>query len=411
MTLERGRQLGPYEILEAIGAGGMGEVYRARDTRLNRSIAIKVLPAQVADRKEARQRFEREAQAIAALNHPHICVLHDIGSHEGTDYLVMELLEGDTLAQRLAKGPLPIEDAIKYATQMADALDKAHRQGVVRRDLKPGNIMLTKSGAKLLDFGLAKLKQPSDAAQGSQPTGEALATLLSQSANLTVHGAIVGTLQYMSPEQLEGKEADARSDIFSLGTIVYEMVTGKRAFDAKSQVSLIAAILDQDPAPISSLQPRTPPLLDHLIRRCLTKNPDRRWQNAADILIELELIGEAGLSFGTADGGKRRMRRREIAAWSVAVLAVLAGAVLAARMFQSTAKTSDGTVIRFEVETPQAVGGDITVLSPDGKHKRNSYDVTKDGRFLLNGGVGASANAPLRPVVTLVLNWAAGLKK
>ena len=376
MALERGQRLGPYEILEPLGAGGMGEVYRAKDTRLNRTIAIKVLPANVADRTEATQRFEREARAIAAMNHPHICVLHDIGNHQGTDYLVMELLEGETLAQRLAKGPLPIDEAVKYATEITDALDKAHRQGVVHRDLKPGNIMLTKSGAgstgspqaKLLDFGLAKLKQPSDVVQGARPAGESLANLITQSANLTHQGAIVGTLQYMSPEQLEGKEADARSDIFALGAIVYEMVTGKRAFDAKSQVSLIAAILDQDPAPVSSVQPRTPRLLDHVVKRCLAKDPDGRWQNAADVLIELELIAEAGASFGAADHATRGMGRREITAWSIAGLIALAvAAVVAVSMFRPAATTAGAPVMRFEVETPPGV---ITLpfsLSPDGK--------------------------------------------
>ena len=211
-----GTKLGPYEILSSLGAGGMGEVYRARDTRLERIVAIKILPDRFSDRSELRERFEREARTIASLNHPHICTLYDIGHQDGTDYLVMECLEGETLADRLAKGPLPLEQVLRYAIEISDALDKAHRKGVTHRDLKPGNIMLTKSGAKLLDFGLAKLRQEaSPSAHLSQiPTAD---------QPITAQGMIVGTLQYMAPEQLEGKEADARTDIFSFGVVVYEM--------------------------------------------------------------------------------------------------------------------------------------------------------------------------------------------
>ncbi|MGC1188069.1 MAG: serine/threonine-protein kinase, partial [Candidatus Acidiferrales bacterium] len=258
MTLAPTTKLGPYEIVAPVGAGGMGEVYRARDTRLGRDVAIKVLPAHLADRPELRERFEREARAIASLNHPHICTLHDIGRQGDTDYLVMELVEGETLAQRLLKGPLPIEQVLQYAIEIADALDKAHRNGITHRDLKPGNIMLTKSGVKLLDFGLAKLTREPLA------TNATVTTLPALDRTLTAEGSIVGTLQYMAPEQLEGKEIDARTDIFAFGTVVYEMAAGKPAFEGKSQASLIAKILEVDPPPISSLQPMTPPALDRV---------------------------------------------------------------------------------------------------------------------------------------------------
>jgi Tol biopolymer transport system component/predicted Ser/Thr protein kinase len=286
MAILPGRRLGPYEILSSIGAGGMGEVYRARDTRLDRIVAIKVLPTHLADRSELRERFEREARTIASLNHPHICTLFDIGQQDGTDFLVMEYLEGETLAQRLSKGPLQLEQVLQYAIEISDALDKAHRKGVTHRDLKPGNIMLTKTGTKLLDFGLAKLKQE------VAPANVQLSQLPTASDPLTAHGAIVGTLQYMAPEQLEGKEVDARADIFAFGTVVYEMATGKRAFEGTSQASLIAAILEREPPPMSSLQPMTPPALDRVVKRCLAKEPDERCQSAKDLTDELKWIAE-----------------------------------------------------------------------------------------------------------------------
>jgi eukaryotic-like serine/threonine-protein kinase len=247
MPLAPGAKLGPYEILAPLGAGGMGEVYRARDTRLERIVAIKILPAQFSTDPVRKQRFEREAKTISSLNHPHICVLHDVGHQDGVDYLVMECVEGETLAKRLEKGALPLEQAIKFGMHTADALDKAHRSGVVHRDLKPGNIMLTPTGAKLLDFGLAK---PS-AGLASAATLTAV-----RAAPVTEEGTIVGTFQYMSPEQVEGKEVDGRSDIFSLGAVLYEMVTGKRAFEGKSQLSVASAILEKEPEPISAAKPR-----------------------------------------------------------------------------------------------------------------------------------------------------------
>ncbi len=284
MALTAGTRLGPYEIGDQLGAGGMGEVYRATDTRLDRTVAIKVLPEHLADDPQRRERFEREAKAVSSLNHPHICTLHDVGEQDGVHYLVMELVEGDTLAARLEKGRLPLDQALEYAIQIADALDKAHRQGVVHRDLKPGNIMLTKSaGVKLLDFGLAKLKGDAGAVSplSQMPTQDL-------SAPLTAEGTIIGTLQYMAPEQLEGKEADARTDIFAFGAVVYEMVTGKKAFEGSTQASLVGAIMNHQPAPVAEVQPVSPPMLDHVITACLAKNPEDRCQNAADLRRELK---------------------------------------------------------------------------------------------------------------------------
>src|ERR1700758_1255670 len=273
MAILAGTRLGPYEVLSAIGAGGMGEVYKACDTRLDRIVAIKVLPTHLAGRAELRERFEREAKTIASLNHPHICTLYDTGHQDDIDFLVMEYLEGETLAQRLVKGSLPIQQVLQYAIEIADALDKAHRKGITHRDLKPGNIMLTKSGTKLLDFGLAKLRGPQAAVAN-------LSALPTEGSNLTAQGTILGTLQYMAPEQLEGEEADARTDIFAFGVVVYEMATGRKAFEGKSQASLIAKILETEPPPISSLQPMTPPTLDRVVKKCLAKEPDDRWQTA-----------------------------------------------------------------------------------------------------------------------------------
>src|SRR5262247_1897829 len=268
MSLGPGTRLGPYEIQSAIGAGGMGEVYKATDTRLDRIVAVKVLPTHVASDFDLKQRFEREAKTLAALSHPHICPVFDVGQQNGIDLMVMENVEGQTLAERLEKGALPLDRVLQYAIQIADALDKAHRNGIVHRDLKPGNVMLTRSGVKLLDFGLAKL-QPAGAVAGMSVAG-------TMTSPLTAQGTILGTLHYMAPEQVEGSEADARSDIFSFGAIVYEMVTGKRAFEGKSAASVVAAILERDPPAMSSLQPLTPPLLDHIGKRCLVKDPDER---------------------------------------------------------------------------------------------------------------------------------------
>jgi Tol biopolymer transport system component len=284
MTLTPGTRLGPYEITAPLGAGGMGEVYRAKDTRLGRDVAIKVLPESFVADASAQQRFEREAKTISGLNHPNICVLYDVGHQDGMEYLVMELVEGETLAKRLERGALPLEQVLKYGAQIAEALDRAHRNGIVHRDLKPGNVMLTPTGAKLVDFGLAK----ETAGLGSLMT----VTSASPLSPLTQQGTIVGTFQYMSPEQVEGKPLDGRSDIFSLGAVLYEMLTGRRAFDGKSQLSVASAILEKEPAPISSIKPASSPILEHVIRRCLAKDPEERWQTARDVQFALGLAEE-----------------------------------------------------------------------------------------------------------------------
>jgi serine/threonine protein kinase len=342
-----GKTVGPYQILSAIGAGGMGEVYKARDTRLDRTVAIKVLSAHLADRADSRERFDREARTIAGLNHPHICTLFDIGHQDGMDYLVMEYLEGETLADRLKKGPLPMELALQYAIEISDALDKAHRNGITHRDLKPGNIMLTKSGTKLLDFGLAKLRQDSNPAT---PFSE-LATI---QGGETAEGTILGTLQYMAPEQVEARPVDARTDIFAFGAVVYEMATGKKAFEGRSQASLIAKILETDPPPISSLQPVSPPSLDRLVKKCLAKEPEKRWQAASDVCDELKWIAEQGQgpqAATAASGGMAKRGVREHLGWLVAVAVLVAA--LAAGVFYFRRTPAEVRTIRFAIPPPE----------------------------------------------------------
>jgi Tol biopolymer transport system component len=328
MPLTPGTKLGPYEILASIGAGGMGEVYRARDTRLGRDVAIKVLPQHLSANPEVRARFEREAKTVSSLNHPHICTLFDVGREGDTDYLVMELIEGETLAARLTKGPLSVTETLRIGSQVADALDRAHRAGVVHRDLKPGNIMLTKGGAKLMDFGLARATGMGGTASGSGVTMAALSQSPTIAQPLTAEGTIVGTFQYMSPEQLEGQETDARGDIWAFGCVLYEMATGKRAFEGKSQASLIGSIMNAAPAPISQIAPMTPPPLERLVRGCLTRSPDDRVQTAHDVKLQLQWIAEGGSQTGMAPvaGGGRRARAGLWMAWAVALIAILAGA-------------------------------------------------------------------------------------
>jgi serine/threonine protein kinase len=288
VTIEAGQQLLHYRLLEKIGEGGMGVVWRATDTRLDREVAIKVLRHQLSNGTRARERFEREARTISSLNHPHICTLYDIGCQDEIDFIVMEHLEGESLAERLQEGALPLEQALRHGIEISEALHEAHKTGMVHRDLKPGNIMLTRQGAKLMDFGLAKIVRP------STETGARDASVATTAEQpLTEMGTLIGTVPYMSPEQLEGKEADARADIFALGSVVYEMITGRRAFTGTSQASLISAIMTAEPPPLSELQPDAPPVLDHLIRRCLAKDPDDRWHSVLDLAHELEWIAES----------------------------------------------------------------------------------------------------------------------
>ncbi len=348
MAILPGRRLGPYEILSAIGAGGMGEVYRARDTRLDRIVAIKVLPAHLADRAELRERFEREAKTIASLNHPHICTLFDIGHQDDIDFLVMEYIEGETLAQRLQKGALPIQQVMQYAIEISGALDKAHRTGITHRDLKPGNIMLTKSGTKLLDFGLAKLAQE---AVPATPESQ----LPTMKSGITGEGTILGTLQYMAPEQVEAKEVDARTDIFAFGTVVYEMATGKKAFEGKTSASVMAKILEAEPPSMASLQPMTPPQLDRVVKKCLAKEPEKRWQAASDVCDELKWISEGGSQAGVSAAIAAKPKSRERLAWSVAafvfVALVAALALGAFALFQRA--PDDRQAVRFFLPLPE----------------------------------------------------------
>ena len=321
MTLAPGVRLGPYEVVGQIGAGGMGEVYKARDTRLDRTVAIKILPAELSADPDRRARFEREARTIGGLNHPHICTLHDVGEHGDSTYLVMEHLAGETLAERLQKGRIPPDQALTVATEIADALAAAHRQGIVHRDLKPGNVMLTKAGAKLLDFGLAKL-----AGHGAEPAVAQLASAATRSAPLTAEGTIVGTLHYMAPEQVEGKPADARTDLWALGSILYEMLTGTRAFEGTSAASLIGNIMNVEPASLSTLQPMTPPGLDRLVRRCLAKSPDDRPDTAHDVADELRWLRDTGGPVIAAAPRARHGRSARLALTAAVAVAGLLGA-------------------------------------------------------------------------------------
>jgi Tol biopolymer transport system component len=357
-----GTRLGPYEILAPIGAGGMGEVYRGRDTRLGRDVAIKILPAGFAGNEEIRSRFEREARTISSLNHPNICTLFDVGRHGDHPYLVMELIEGESLADRLQKGPLPLEQLLRCGAQIAEALACAHRQGIVHRDLKPANVMLTKAGTKLLDFGLARAGGDASPLQG-------LTTAGTQERPLTQEGTILGTFQYMAPEQLEGLEADARTDIFAFGTLLYEMATGRRAFDGKTRTSLIASIVSATPRPVGELVPTTPPALEHVIRRCLAKEPDDRWQNASDIACELRWIAEAGSRAGEAAPILARRRMRLRAAWGMH--AVTAAVAVAATIGVVRWEAPAQPILRTSILPPDRMRFDIVsgteVLSPDGQ--------------------------------------------
>ncbi len=336
----------------------MGEVYRARDSRLNRDVAIKVLPDHLSSNPELRERFEREARAISQLSHPHICVLYDIGKHEGADFLVLEYLEGETLGTRVRRGPLTADQVLKYGAQMADALDKAHRHGVVHRDLKPDNVMLTKSGVKLLDFGLAK---PVIGAVGVASSGAATMT----HSPLTTEGTLVGTFQYMAPEQLEGQEADARSDIFGLGCVLYEMVTGRRAFEGKSTAKVVAAIMTTEPPPLTTLSPLAPAALERAVKKCLAKDPDERWQNAGDLASELRWILESGSQSGVAAPVAVRSRGRWLR-WTIPLLAAAIG-ILAGFLLRRPAA---GPVLRVAVNFPPGsslLQGQSVALSPNGK--------------------------------------------
>ncbi len=375
MALTAGTKLGPYEIQSPLGAGGMGEVYRARDTRLDRVVAVKVLASHLSSSPELKQRMEREARAISSLNHPHICQLYDIGSDNGTDFLVMEFLEGATLADKLRNGALPLAEVFRIGIDIAEALAVAHRSGIVHRDLKPGNIMLTAGGAKLMDFGLAKPLgvQSASGSGAAPPSFTAVATLSGPSplSPLTTAGSIVGTIQYMAPEQIEGKEADARSDIFAFGAVLYEMVAGKRPFSGKSQISMASSILESDPAPISGIKPNTPAAFEHVVATCLQKNPEERYQSAQDIKLELQWIAADRSAPAVATATPAPAKKKERIGWAAALVAAIVLTAAAVMLFYHPAQSSHS--IRAVIDPPEKSTFNLTgdsagppVLSPDG---------------------------------------------
>jgi Tol biopolymer transport system component len=411
-----GSRLGPYQIIEPIGAGGMGEVYKASDTRLDRTVAVKVLPPHWSGNTEMRQRFEREAQTLASLNHPHICVLHDIGKHGDDDFLVMEYLQGETLAARLERGPLGFGEALKIALEIADALDKAHRRGVVHRDLKPANVMLTDSGTKLLDFGLAKWsgEQGSNRSSFISSHAETAAGGRAVKSDLTSRGTIIGTLQYMAPEQLEGDDADARTDVFAFGALLYEILTGKKAFEGKSRVMLIAAIAASDPPPVSTVEPSAPAALDHVVKTCLAKDPADRWQTARDVLAELEWIAAGGADVASAPivRSKRVSLYRVLAA--AGGLAAGLGLASAYLYFRGSVSADE---IRFRV--PIQLSADAIVaggnagqgntntgyagVSGTGVFNPANFAISPDGRAIVfvarpNTGAGSQWSLYVRPI-------------
>ncbi|MFI5371823.1 MAG: protein kinase [Candidatus Eisenbacteria bacterium] len=372
MTLAAGVRLGPYEILGALGAGGMGEVYKARDTRLDRMVAIKVLPSHLSSDPALRSRFEREARAISSLQHPNICTLYDVGHQDGVDFLVMEHLEGETLSERLQKGPLPTDQTLRAGIEIAEALDKAHKSGIVHRDLKPGNIMLTRGGVKLLDFGLAKTAA-GPAVPAVADSLSVMATAPGRSQPLTQEGTLLGTFQYMAPEQLEGAEADARTDLFAFGAVLYEMATGRPAFAGKSRASLISAIMSSDPPAISTVQPLTPPAFERLVRALLAKDPNERVQTAHDARLQLQWIAEGGSQLGVPAPLAARRRNRERLAWTVAAVAL--APALGLGLTQLLRHREPPRVVRF------------TVATPEGAMQLGSPRVSPDGRIIATDGI------------------------
>jgi len=356
LPIKEGRRLGPYEIVSRLGAGGMGEVWKGRDTRLERSVAIKVLPAEFAQNAELKARLEREAKTVSQLNHPHICTLHDFGVDGDTSYLVMELVEGETLADRLARGPLPLAEVLRYGAQIADALDRAHRAHIVHRDLKPGNVMITRTGVKLLDFGLAK-------AAPLLHTQHDKTTVINQRP-LTAEGSVVGTLQYMSPEQLGGDGVDHRTDIFALGAVLYEMATGRRAFTGSNNTSLIAAILSGDPPPMSELQPLAPASFEHIVAKCLAKDPESRWQSAYDIAEELRWIAQQPSGSMKTVVAPTPKRLRSAVPWLIAAAAIAIASVASWRAHNVSAPRVTKTILSAAIENAWNMA---PVFSPDGR--------------------------------------------
>ena len=411
MALTSGTKLGPYEIQSPLGAGGMGEVYRARDPRLERTVAIKVLPTHLNANPELRARFEREAKAISGLQHPNICVLYDVGSQRDIDFLVMEYLEGETLYARLARKPLTPDEVLKIATEVADALVKAHRSGIIHRDLKPGNVMLTKGGAKLMDFGLAKPLGLATGPQSGSAHVSSMATMAATMADLaspvTVAGTLIGTVQYMSPEQIQGKEADDRSDIFAFGAMLYEMLSGKRAFQGKSQLSLASAILEKDPDPIATIQPLTPPALEQVVRTCLAKDPDDRFQSAHDLKLQLQWISAGGSQVGAPAVVSSRRKKTATALKAATIAGWLIAAALGVLLLIYVSRlTSARQAVHTSIEPPTgfdffSVADGAPAISPDGQQvaflvnkKGTSFTPGGGSLYLLRLSTGASAPVP-----------------
>jgi len=373
MALTSGTKLGPYEIQSPLGAGGMGEVYRARDTRLERAVAIKVLPHHLSSNPDLKQRFEREARSISSLNHPRICTLHDVGHQDGVDFLVMEYLDGETLAERLRNVPLPLKEALRVGIEVCEALEAAQRVGIVHRDLKPGNIMLTKGGAKLMDFGLAKSATTTPGSQSASAPLLSAAKTISNATSLsplTTAGTVIGTIQYMAPEQIEGKEADARSDLFALGAVLYEMATGKRPFEGKSQISVASAILEKDPEPMCVTQPLTPAAFEHVVETLLAKDPEGRFQSAHDVRLELKWIGKNlpqlnAPAAAAVTNPSLRWRAWAVTAAALAVAITLAILHFAAREPKPLVRTQIASSDKWDFDFVGDNAGP-PVISPDG---------------------------------------------
>ena len=382
--LAPGTRLGAYEVMSLLGAGGMGEVYKARDTRLGRSVALKVLHADVAGDPRRRERFEREARAVSSLNHPRICTLYDVSHHQGVEFLVMEFVGGETLADRLAKGPLSIDMAVRYAIEIAEALDHAHRRGITHRDLKPPNVMLTATGVKLLDFGVAKLRD--SAVVATRSLNRAVDALdsahVTRVVPLTDEGTLLGTFEYMAPEQLQGQDADERADVFALGAVLYEMLTGRRAFSATTPAAVIGAVLMTHPSPIRDVRP-VPPLLDRIISQCLAKNPDERWQHVRDVRASLQWVLD-GIDDAAVPATSPRRR------WPALAAAAAVGALAVALPLWRAATTSaGGSLNRWDVAAP-ASGSFAAELFP-------SVAVSPDGRYVaFRVQLGASSQLYLR---------------
>ena len=412
MSLAPGLRLGPYEIVSPVGAGGMGEVYRARDTRLDRTVAIKVLPPQVAGDAEFRERFEREARAVSQLNHPHICTLHDVGREDATDFLVLEYLEGETLADRLRKRPLNVDQAIAYAIQIAAALDAAHRRGILHRDLKPGNVMVTAAGVKLLDFGLAKTTAAT--AGGGSAHGTSLSVPVTMTTPLTSQGTILGTFQYLAPEVIEGEAADARADIWAFGCVLYEMLTGTRPFAGKTQASLLGAILKDDPHSVSAAQPLVPPALERIVRTCLAKDPAQRVQSAHDLLLNLQWIAEGGSAAGVPAPILARRRSRERSIW---IAAAVAAAVLGtlAGWLAKPAPTRTNPIRRFVHTLPAdqqltRTGRHTVAIAPDGSffiYVANQQLYVRRMNQLEAQPIKGTQEDPVEPVISPDGQWVA----